>query len=104
MHGLKPSEVACVLPSCPQIDARIDAAASTGKGSPPALTAAGKHRSISASRTAATFSPMPWFSMKDLTDADLKAIWVYLKSFPPVKNPVPLPVLPQASPAASAPK
>jgi hypothetical protein len=33
--------------------------------------------------------------MKDLTDADLKAIWVYLKSLPPVKNPVPLPVLPQ---------
>jgi hypothetical protein len=47
---------------------------------------------------------MPWFSMKDLTDADLKAIWAYLKSLPPVKNPVPLPVLPQASPAASAPK
>jgi len=40
--------------------------------------------------------------MKDLTDADLKAIWVYLKSLPPVKNPVPLPVLPQASPAARA--
>jgi hypothetical protein len=31
--------------------------------------------------------PMPWSSMKDLTDADLKAIWAYLKSLPPVKNP-----------------
>lgn len=48
--------------------------------------------------------PMPWFSMKDLTDADLKSIWAYLKSLPPVKNPVPLPVLPLASPATSAPQ
>jgi hypothetical protein len=38
--------------------------------------------------------PMPWFSMKDLSDADLKAIWAYLRSIPPVKNNVPLPLLP----------
>jgi hypothetical protein len=41
--------------------------------------------------------PMPWFNMKDLTDADLKAIWAYLRSIPPVKNQVPLPVLPNAA-------
>jgi mono/diheme cytochrome c family protein len=40
--------------------------------------------------------PMPWFNMKDLTDADLKAIWAYLRSIPPVKNQVPLPVPPGA--------
>jgi hypothetical protein len=38
--------------------------------------------------------PMPWFNMKDLSDDDLKAIWAYLKSIPPVKNQVPLPMLP----------
>jgi hypothetical protein len=44
--------------------------------------------------------PMPWFNMKDLTDADLKAIWAYLLSLPPVKNQVPLPVLPPAPEAS----
>lgn len=48
--------------------------------------------------------PMPWFNMKDLTDADLKALWAYLKSLPPVKNQVPLPILPSAAAAAPAPK
>lgn len=38
--------------------------------------------------------PMPWFNMKDLSDADLKAMWAYLRSIPPVKNEVPLPLLP----------
>ena len=36
--------------------------------------------------------PMPWFNMKDLTEADLKAIWAYLRSIPPVKNQVPFPI------------
>ena len=44
--------------------------------------------------------PMPWFNLKDLTDADLKAIWAYLLSLPPVKNQVPLPVLPPAPEAS----
>jgi hypothetical protein len=48
--------------------------------------------------------PMPWFNMKDLTDADLKAMWAYLKGLPPVKNQVPLPILPSAAAAAAAPK
>ncbi|MGE5216719.1 MAG: c-type cytochrome [Chloroflexota bacterium] len=43
--------------------------------------------------------PMPWFNMKDLSDADLKAIWAYLRSLPPVANPVPLPILPAVAAA-----
>jgi mono/diheme cytochrome c family protein len=38
--------------------------------------------------------PMPWFNMKHLSDADLLAIRAYLNSIPPVKNEVPLPLLP----------
>jgi hypothetical protein len=38
--------------------------------------------------------PMPWFNMKEMSDADLKALWAYLRSLPPVKNQVPLPLLP----------
>lgn len=40
---------------------------------------------------------MPWFTMKDLTDADLKAMWAYLRSIPAVKNQVPFPIPPMAS-------
>jgi hypothetical protein len=40
--------------------------------------------------------PMPWQEYAKLTDADLKAIFVYLKSLKPVKNQVPasVPALP----------
>jgi len=41
--------------------------------------------------------PMPWFNIKDLREADLKAIWAYLRSIPPVKNQVPFPIAPAAS-------
>ena len=41
--------------------------------------------------------PMPWFNMKDLSETDLKAIWAYLRSIPPVKNQVPFPIAPTAS-------
>ena len=40
--------------------------------------------------------PMPWFNMKNLTEADLKAMWAYLRSIPPVKNQVPFPIPPPA--------
>jgi mono/diheme cytochrome c family protein len=43
--------------------------------------------------------PMPWFSLKDLTDADLKAIWAYLRSLPPIQNQVPFPIPPKAAKA-----
>jgi hypothetical protein len=41
--------------------------------------------------------PMPWFNMKHLSDEDLRAIWAYLKSLPPVRNEVPLPISPGVS-------
>jgi hypothetical protein len=36
--------------------------------------------------------PMPWFVYKNLTDEDIKSIFYYLKSTPPVRNIVPNPV------------
>jgi len=35
--------------------------------------------------------------MKELSETDLKAIWAYLRSIPPVKNQVPFPISPAAS-------
>jgi cytochrome c553 len=57
----------------------------------------GKHQGQSNGRD--ILPPMPWFNMKDLTDADLKAIWAYLRSLPPIKNQVPSPIPPAASPS-----
>ena len=39
--------------------------------------------------------PMPWFDVAVLSDADLKALFAYLKSMKPVQNPVPPPVPPK---------
>ncbi len=39
--------------------------------------------------------PMPWPNFAQMTDSDLKAMWTYLRSIPPVKNQVPLPVPPE---------
>ena len=38
--------------------------------------------------------PMPWPAFSNLTDDDLKAIFAYLRSIPPVKNKVPEPIVP----------
>lgn len=38
--------------------------------------------------------PMPWFNYREMSDRDLKAVWAYLRSLPPIKNQVPLPVPP----------
>ncbi len=38
--------------------------------------------------------PMPWFNYGKMTDDDLKAVWAYLRSIPPVKNQVPFPAPP----------
>jgi len=38
--------------------------------------------------------PMPWPMVRQATDADLKAIWAYLQSLPPIINQVPLPLPP----------
>jgi len=40
--------------------------------------------------------PMPWPFIRHATDEDLKAIWAYLRSLPPVKNQVPFPIPPGA--------
>jgi mono/diheme cytochrome c family protein len=44
--------------------------------------------------------PMPWQNLGQLTDTDLKALFAYLKSIPPVTNRVPEPLPPAAAPAA----
>jgi cytochrome c553 len=38
--------------------------------------------------------PMPWPEYRRMSDDDLKAIFAYLKSLPPVSNPVPEPIPP----------
>jgi mono/diheme cytochrome c family protein len=52
----------------------------------------GKHQGQPNGR--AILPPMPWFNLKDLTEADMKAMWAYLRSVPPIKNQVPFPVPP----------
>jgi hypothetical protein len=42
--------------------------------------------------------PMPWQAFSAYSDDDLKAIFAYLKSIPPVKNQVPDPLPPPAAP------
>jgi mono/diheme cytochrome c family protein len=38
--------------------------------------------------------PMPWFNYRQMTDEDLKAVYAYLRSIPPVVNHVPEPIPP----------
>lgn len=38
--------------------------------------------------------PMPWQTIGQMTDEDLKAVYTYLQALPPVKNQVPAPVSP----------
>lgn len=38
--------------------------------------------------------PMPWEFVGDMSDDELKAVFAYLKSLPPIKNAVPQPVAP----------
>lgn len=40
--------------------------------------------------------PMPWQSIGALTDRDLRAIFAYLRSLPPVENQVPAPIPPRS--------
>lgn len=42
--------------------------------------------------------PMPWPAFKNMKDDDLKAIFAYLKSIPPIKNAVPEPIPPAGQP------
>lgn len=43
--------------------------------------------------------PMPWQAFRNLSDEDLKAIFAYLRTIPPLKNRVPDPVMPSSKPA-----
>jgi hypothetical protein len=36
--------------------------------------------------------PMPWLSLAQMTDRDLKAIFAYLRSLEPIQNAVPDPI------------
>jgi hypothetical protein len=42
--------------------------------------------------------PMPWMWYRYMTDDDLKAVFAYLQSLPPIKNPVPDPIPPDKIP------
>ena len=42
----------------------------------------------------ALLPPMPWQGISNYTDDELKAIFAYLRSLPPIKNPVPEPIPP----------
>ena len=50
----------------------------------------GKHMGVSRP----ILPPMPWEAFKNMTDEDLKAIFAYLHSLPPIVNHVPDPVAP----------
>jgi hypothetical protein len=54
----------------------------------------GKH--MSAGRN--ILPPMPWQSLAQLTDEDLKAVFAYLRTIPAVRNHVPTPVAPGGAP------
>lgn len=42
--------------------------------------------------------PMPWQNLSKLTDEDLRAVFAYLRSIPPVRNQVPEPLPPGGKP------
>lgn len=52
----------------------------------------GKFKGLEGSRM--LLPPMPWFNFTELKDEDVKAIFLYLKSIPPIRNVVPAPVAP----------
>lgn len=54
----------------------------------------GKFKGIDGGRM--LLPPMPWFNWANLKDEDVKAIYAYLKSIPPVRNIVPAPIPPDA--------
>jgi len=59
----------------------------------------GKHMGVSRP----ILPPMPWDVYKNLTDADLRAVYAYLRTIPPVHNPQPDPTPPPAPPAGAKP-
>lgn len=55
----------------------------------------GRHMGVSR----AILPPMPWEAIGHLTDSDLRAIYAYLRTIPPIHNPTPDPVAPAQAPA-----
>ena len=53
----------------------------------------GKFKGIDGGRM--LLPPMPWQNWMNMTDEDVKAIYMYLKSIPPVRNIVPAPIPPE---------
>ena len=53
----------------------------------------GKYKGLVGSRS--LLPPMPWTNFVSIKDEDVKAIFAYLKSTPPVSNVVPMPVNPE---------
>lgn len=53
----------------------------------------GKFKGLEGSRM--LLPPMPWFNLTNLKDQDVKAIFTYLKSVPPIQNVVPAPIAPE---------
>jgi hypothetical protein len=49
----------------------------------------GKYKGLEGSRD--LLPPMPWQMYRNMTDEDLKAVFTYLKSLPPINNIVPAP-------------
>ena len=45
--------------------------------------------------------PMPWYNYGKMNDEDLKAVYAYLRSIPPVHNRVPEPLPPTGAPTAT---
>jgi cytochrome c553 len=62
------------------------------------VTALTTGRHMGASRP--ILPPMPWQALSHLSDSDLRAIYVYLKTLPPVHNRVPDPAPPATATAA----
>ena len=52
----------------------------------------GKYKGLDGGRM--LLPPMPWFNYTSLTDEDVNAIFMYLKSIKPVRNIIPMPVPP----------
>jgi mono/diheme cytochrome c family protein len=74
-----------------------DKATGLGSWTPEIFIAAirtGKHQGTGR----AILPPMPWYWYKNMTDDDLKAIFAYLQSLPPVNNPIPDPLPPDKIP------
>ena len=55
----------------------------------------GKHKGVETERS--ILPPMPWQTIKEMSDDELKAVFAYLKTTKPVKNIVPEPLPPLAA-------